>query len=327
MSMRTAVVAGAIAVAAIAAADQLPKGYRQAVPRGLIASIDNPRFVPAGEARIPDEAWVLGVVVEGQARAYSLNLLNRHEVVNDRADGTAFAVVWCPLANAGVVYERSYRGRELRFEASGGLLNAALVMRDKETGSYWPIISGGAATGPLAGTRLEDLPQSAKAQWRDWVRAHPDTLVLSVRGVEHVRDDPYSHYFSSRLGFGNLAALDKRLPTKEPVWAFERGGGRFAIPHRAIEAGGALALGDHWLFFHRPPGASIFLSTRAFASPGRFVFQDGAWIHEPTGASFDTERGVFQGSPPGVEPLAGFDTFWYVWSLTHPDTELLGPAS
>jgi len=266
-------------------------------------------------------------VVEGQARAYSLNLLNRHEVVNDRAaDGTAFAVVWCPLANAGVVYGRSYQGRELRFEASGGLLNAALVMRDKETGSYWPIISGEAATGPLAGTRLEGLPRSVKAQWRDWVRAHPDTLVLSVRGAEHVRDDPYAPYFSSRLGFGNLAAIDRRLPTKEPVWAFEHAGGRFAIPHRAIEGGGTLALGDLWLFFYRPPGASIFLSTRALASKGRFVFQDGAWVHEPTGAVFDAERGEFQGSAAGLEPLAGFDTFWYVWSLTHRDTELLGPA-
>jgi len=223
-----------LAALAIAVADQVPKGYRQAVPRGLITSIDQPRFV--------------------------------------RAD------------------------------------------------------QGGAATGPLAGTRLEDLPGSVKVPWRDWVRAHPDTLVLSVRGAEHVRDDPYAQYFSSRLGFGNLAAIDRRLPTKEPVWAFEHAGGRFAIPHRAIEGGGTLALGDLWLFFYRPPGASIFLSTRALASKGRFVFQDGAWVHEPTGAVFDAERGEFQGSAAGLEPLAGFDTFWYVWSLTHRDTELLGPA-
>jgi hypothetical protein len=206
-------------------------------------------------------------------------------------------------------------------------MNAALVMRDKETGSYWPILTGRAETGPLAGTRLEELPVTTKAQWRDWVKAHPDTLVLSAGGAEHVKQDPYDHYFSSGLGFGNLTAVDRRLPTKEPVWAFEHGEGRFAIPHRAIEGGGTLALGDLWLFFHRPPGASIFLSTRALVSKGRFVSRDGAWVHEPTGAVFDPERGAFQGAPAAVEPLAGFDTFWYVWSLTHPDTELLGPAS
>ena len=87
-------VAAAVLVATPAAAEQLPKGYRQVVPRGVIASIDKPRFVPAREARIQDDAWVLGVVVGGEARAYSLNLLNRHEIVNDRAAGVAFAAVW-----------------------------------------------------------------------------------------------------------------------------------------------------------------------------------------------------------------------------------------
>jgi hypothetical protein len=37
---------------------------------------------------------VLGVEVEGVAKAYSLNLLNHHEVVNDRSGDTAYAAVW-----------------------------------------------------------------------------------------------------------------------------------------------------------------------------------------------------------------------------------------
>jgi Protein of unknown function (DUF3179) len=77
-----------------AAAEELPKGYQQILPRGRIASIDAPRFVPAAKARIPGGAWVLGIVIDGEARAYSLNLLNRHEVVNDRLGERSFAVVW-----------------------------------------------------------------------------------------------------------------------------------------------------------------------------------------------------------------------------------------
>ena len=34
------------------------------------------------------------VVIDGEARAYSLNLLNRHEVVNDRIGEQKFAAVW-----------------------------------------------------------------------------------------------------------------------------------------------------------------------------------------------------------------------------------------
>ncbi len=76
------------------AAEKPPPGVEQVLPRGDIAAVFAPRYVSADEAAILDDAWVLGVVIDGQARAYSLNLLNRHEVVNDRIGGTAFAAVW-----------------------------------------------------------------------------------------------------------------------------------------------------------------------------------------------------------------------------------------
>lgn len=72
----------------------MPEAFTQLIPRGKIESVDLPVFVAAKEAELSRDAWVLGVVIEGEARAYSLNLLNRHEVVNDRIGKTAFAAVW-----------------------------------------------------------------------------------------------------------------------------------------------------------------------------------------------------------------------------------------
>lgn len=74
--------------------DQLPPGVEQILPRGRIPAVSDPQFVSAEEAEIPDDAWVLGVVVGGVAKAYSLNLLNQHEVINDRSGDTAYAAVW-----------------------------------------------------------------------------------------------------------------------------------------------------------------------------------------------------------------------------------------
>ena len=81
-------------VACEAAEEHLPDGVEQIIPRGQIAAVVEPEFVPPREAHISDDAWVLGVVVDGHARAYSLNLLNSHEVVNDTIGNTSFAVVW-----------------------------------------------------------------------------------------------------------------------------------------------------------------------------------------------------------------------------------------
>lgn len=77
-----------------AAGDEPPPGVEQILPRGGIPAIVDPQFVAAAEANLPDDAWILGVVVGERAKAYSLNLLNRHEVVNDRTGEVAYAAVW-----------------------------------------------------------------------------------------------------------------------------------------------------------------------------------------------------------------------------------------
>jgi len=76
------------------ASQEEPEGYQQILPRGRIAAIDNPTYVPASEAEVRPSSWVLGVVIDGQPRAYSLNVLNAHEVVNDNIGDTNFAAVW-----------------------------------------------------------------------------------------------------------------------------------------------------------------------------------------------------------------------------------------
>ncbi len=71
-----------------------PEGYQQLMPRGGIPAIKNPTYVSADEAEIDDESMVLGVVIEQTPIAYSLNLLNSHEIVNDCVGKTNFAAVW-----------------------------------------------------------------------------------------------------------------------------------------------------------------------------------------------------------------------------------------
>jgi hypothetical protein len=77
-----------------ASKNDLPPSFKRVLPRGRIAGIRKPVYVSAEDARIGADAWVLGVEIEGQARAFSLNLLNRHEVVNDTIGKTPFAAVW-----------------------------------------------------------------------------------------------------------------------------------------------------------------------------------------------------------------------------------------
>ena len=66
------------------------------LPPDAIPSIDDPVFLTVEEADAeyaPDEE-VLGVVFDGEARAYSVPLLSSHEIVNDTVAGRKIAVTW-----------------------------------------------------------------------------------------------------------------------------------------------------------------------------------------------------------------------------------------
>lgn len=66
------------------------------LPLGAIPAIDDPTFVSgeAANSQMRPEEPVLGIVVDGKARAYSLWQLDAHEIVNDEIAGTAIAATW-----------------------------------------------------------------------------------------------------------------------------------------------------------------------------------------------------------------------------------------
>jgi len=71
-----------------------PAGVQILLPRGAIPAVTDPHFVKAKDADISDDSWVFGVFVDGEARAYSIALLNHHEIVNDTIHGRPLAAVW-----------------------------------------------------------------------------------------------------------------------------------------------------------------------------------------------------------------------------------------
>jgi len=65
-------------------------------PKDGIPALDGPKFVPAGEAQkfLSDKDRVLGVAMDGVAKAYPVRILNWHEIVNDEINGHPITVTW-----------------------------------------------------------------------------------------------------------------------------------------------------------------------------------------------------------------------------------------
>ena len=125
-------------------------------PPDGIPAIDRPNFVTSAEAN----AWlkpkepVVALEISGEARAYPLQILMWHEIVNDTVGGRPVAVTYCPLCNSGLVFDRVVGGVTLDFGTSGKLYKSDLVMYDRQSHSLWAQMEGRAIVGERAGTRL-----------------------------------------------------------------------------------------------------------------------------------------------------------------------------
>ncbi|MFB3078248.1 MAG: DUF3179 domain-containing (seleno)protein, partial [Lysobacterales bacterium] len=128
-------------------------------PKDGIPALDSPRFTSPQDATfLREDDWVIGLEIEGDARAYPVKILNYHEIVNDRIGNLAVLISYCPLCRTAMAFDSSNQGMPLSFGVSGLLYNSDVLMYDRQTDSLWSQIMGRAISGPLKGTALNTIP-------------------------------------------------------------------------------------------------------------------------------------------------------------------------
>lgn len=147
-------------------------------PRDGTPALSDPAFVAADATRLDDDDRVLGLTRGDVAKAYPIDIMNWHEIVNDRVSDEPVLVTYCPLCYSGMAFDARIDGKRRMFGVSGLLYNSDVLLFDRGTESLWSQIAGKAVSGPLQGTELKPIAL-AHTTWADWKHRHPDTLVLS----------------------------------------------------------------------------------------------------------------------------------------------------
>ena len=134
-------------------------------PKDGIPPLDAPTFVSGAEASgwLDPREPVIVVSIAGGTKAYPIQILTWHEIVNDEIGGTPVSVTFCPLCNATIVFDRRLDGTVYDFGTTGKLRKSDLVMYDRQTESWWQQFSGEAIVGKLTGKILRRLPASITA--------------------------------------------------------------------------------------------------------------------------------------------------------------------
>ena len=201
-------------------------------PRDGIPPIDNPQFVSVSTAGefLSSREPVISIVIDGEARAYPLQVLIWHEIVNDTLADQPIAVTFCPLCNASIVFDRRVAKSVLDFGTTGRLRNSDLIMYDRQSESWWQQFSGEAIIGRYAGTKLDILPSRLES-WERFQTRHPQGQVLKPNfGSRDYGVNPYENYDSSRLPFLYRGTLPEGIPAlarvvslrdRERAWSLE----------------------------------------------------------------------------------------------------------
>jgi hypothetical protein len=190
-----------------------------------IPSIDTPRFVMANKAGfLSADSAVLGMEYKGLAKAYPINILNWHEIVNDQFNGEPIVITFCPLCGSGMAFSASVDDKVHTFGVSGLLYNSDVLLYDRQTNSLWSQLMTKAISGSHKGKPLNGLPVT-HTTWKDWKTQHPETLVLSTKTgfSRDYNENRYADYLESPQLMFPVTAVSRCYHPKEEVLGIEMG--------------------------------------------------------------------------------------------------------
>ena len=315
------------------------------VPRDGIPPIYDPKYVTIEDSDtwIEDQEPVVALEVDGNARAYPLQILTWHEIANDIVGDIPVAVTFCPLCNSAIAFDRRLDGVVHTFGVSGNLRNSDLIMWDHETQTWWQQLTGEAIIGSLAGKRLSILPAPI-VSYADFKQAHPEGLVLS-RETGHSRSygsNPYSGYDRvDEHPFLFRGDTDGRLLPKERVAAVTVDGIDTAFPYSVLKEEGAVnhtigetgivvfykegtvsALDKGLIRNSRDVGATAIYRSGLNGQTLTFRPTDGGFVDDETGSEWNILGEAVDGPLSGsrLEPIASADHFWFAWAAFKPET-------
>ena len=285
-----------------------------------IPPLEHPDFITPDEAAawIGPKDRVIGVEINGDARAYPRRIIDWHEMVNDTVGGVPVSLAYCTLCGSAILYDGRAGDEVYRFGTSGLLYRSNKLMYDRTTNTLWEQFTGEPVWGELVGKGIQlDVLPVVHTTWDEWLAEHPDTLVLDI-DTGHARDYgegvAYARYFASSGLMFPVPDRSGPLAVKDSVYAVRLNDQVVGYP--------ILLLGERDFLQDEIGGDPVVVFVTADRSGGRayaagserFVAYDveaGVATAED-GSTWQATEGALTG-PSGqeLERLPGHNAFWF----------------
>jgi hypothetical protein len=326
-------------------------------PKDGIPAIDEPVFIGVDEADewLEEVEPVIFLQVGDDARAYPLQILTWHEIVNDTVGGEPLTVTFCPLCNTAIAFKRTVDGGDkehrmvLDFGTTGRLRFSNLIMYDRQTETWWQQATGEAIAGELLGTVLEFVP-AAIISWDEFRSTYPNGRVLSretgfsrsygvnpYAGYDDVNRPPFLYRGPETPGV---------LPPVARVLTIDLAGEAVAYPYEILEKVRVVndTIADQEIVVIWEPGTASALDAGSIAA-GRDVGTANAFLRQigdldltfsldgeriqddQTGSEWNVLGQAVSGELQGEQlaPVVAINHFWFSWAAFKPETRIYQP--
>ena len=164
---------------------------------------------PSAQNKVAGDRLVVGVALNGDARAYPLQFIGYHHQVRDTVGGQPVLVTYCTVCRTGRVFSPVVDGQAETFRLVG-MDHFNAMLEDRTTGSWWRQANGEAITGARKGEILSELPW-LQLTLKEWLALHPGSLVMQG-------DPAFADEYSKDYAFERGTSRKKLTGTDTASW-------------------------------------------------------------------------------------------------------------
>lgn len=286
----------------------------------------NKNFAGAVNNKIDSNKLIIGVAINGEAKAYPIQIIGYHHQVRDTVGGTPVMITYCTVCRTGRAFSPIVHGKEESFRLVG-MDHFNAMFEDAGTKSWWQQATGVAITGPLKGTAHKEIP-SRQSTLASWLRDYPNSTILQPDTLFNKNYDDLAEYDKGTL----KSSLEKRdsASWKKKSWVIGVLDGPYAKAYDWNELVKNKILQDSL------PGLPLIIvlekDTATFHVWNRKLNGNFLQFNKNINADLFTDAntrsswnmkgecvdGILKGQK--LQPVQSYQEFWHSWSTFHPNT-------
>jgi hypothetical protein len=272
-------------------------------------------MVPADRNKVDTSRLIVGIDINGQARAFPIQFIGYHHQVRDTVDGQPIMVSYCTVCRTGRVFSPVVDGHTESFRLVG-MDHFNAMFEDRSTGSWWRQANGEAIAGPAKGKALIEIP-SRQVKLSEWLVLHPNSLIM--QGDSSLRSN-YSDSTSYETGKSRKALTGTDTASwhdKSWVVGITVNGQSKAYDWNRLRRENCVndvVGGKPIVLALASDKASFFAFVRPSAAT-TFTVRNDSLVTGGTAYAFSG-----QGATGALEPVNASQEFWHSWRTFQPAT-------